>query len=161
MPQASPSDSAYSVFTLNSTAIPSGPYFLEVATGSVYMAYRLYSDFAGAFSQPLIQTPTGGFAFLSAQIAGSDALTIGVPSRLYYTAIAEKPLAGVRVGIKSIYDLEGVKSSNGNRAYYNLYPPCTANAVAVQKLLDAGAGRRGSPKGKPVRQRRKCNSGLG
>lgn len=103
------------------------------------MAYRLYSDFAGAFSQPLIQTPTGGFAFLSAQIAGSDALTIGVPSRLYYTATAEKPLAGVRVAIKSIYDLEGVKTSNGNRAYYNLYPPRTANAVTVQKLIDAGA----------------------
>jgi hypothetical protein len=50
------------------------------------MAYRLYSDFAGTFSQSLIQTPTGGLAVLSAQIAGSDLLTIGVPFRLYYTA---------------------------------------------------------------------------
>jgi Amidase len=138
-PEAPSPGSAYNVLALDSSAIPSGPYFLEVATGSVYMAYRLYSDFAGAFSQPLIQTSTGGFAFLSAQIAGSDALTIGVPSRLYYMATAEKPLAGVRVGIKNIYDLEGVKTSNGNRAYYNLYPPRTANAVAVQKLIDAGA----------------------
>ena len=103
------------------------------------MAYRLYSDFAGAFSQSLIQTPTGGFAVLSAQIAGSDSLTIGVPSRLYYTATTEQPLAGVRVGIKDIYDLQGVRTSNGNRAYYNLYPPRNANAVAVQKLIDAGA----------------------
>ena len=139
MPEAPSSGSAYSVFALDSTTIPSGPYFLEAANGSVYMAYRLYSDFAGAFSQPLIQTPSGGFAFLSAQVAGSDSLTIGVPSRLYYTATAEKPLAGIRVGIKNIYDLQGVKTSDGNRAYYNLYPPRHASAVAVQKLVDAGA----------------------
>ena len=139
MPEAPSSESNYTVFALDSPTIPSGPYFLEAATGSVYMAYRLYSDFAGAFSQPLIQTPAGGFAFLSAQTVGSASLTIGVPSRLYYTATAEKPLAGVRVGIKNIYDLEGVQTSDGNRAYYNLYPPRSASAIAVQKLIDAGA----------------------
>jgi Amidase len=139
MPEAPSPGSAYNILALDSSTIPSGPYFLEASTGSVYMAYRLYSDFAGAFSQPLIQTPTGGSAVLSAQIAGSDSLTIGVPSRLYYTATSEQPLAGVRVGIKDIYDLEGIRTSNGNRAYYNLYPPRTANAVAVQKLIDAGA----------------------
>jgi len=139
MPGAPSPGSGYNILTLDSSTIPSGPYFLEASTGSVYMAYRLYSDFAGAFSQPLIQTPAGGFAVLSAQIAGSDSLTIGVPSRLYYTATTEQPLAGVRVGIKDIYDLEGVRTSNGNRAYYNLYPPRNENAVAVQKLIDAGA----------------------
>jgi Amidase len=139
MPEAPSSGSAYNILALDSSTIPSGPYFLEAATGFLYMAYRLYSDFAGAFTQPLIQTLTGGFAFLSAQIAGSAALTVGVPSRLYYTATAKKLLAGIRVGIKNVYDLEGVKTSDGNRAYYNLYPPRNASAAAVQKLIDAGA----------------------
>ena len=129
---------SYEVCELD-TSIPTGPYFLEASTGAVYMTYRLYSDFAGAFSQPLLQTPSGGFDFLSAQIAGSASLTIGVPSKLYYTPTVEMPLAGVRIGIKNIYDLEGVKTADGNRAYYNLYPPRNANAVAVQKLIDAGA----------------------
>jgi hypothetical protein len=139
MPEAPSPGSVYNVLALDSSSVPSGPYFLEAATGSLHMAYRLYSDFAGAFSQPLILTPAGGFTFLSAQIAGSDSLSIGVPSRLYYTATTEKPLAGVRVGVKNIYDLKGVKTSDGNRAFYNLYPPRNASAVAVQKLIDAGA----------------------
>lgn len=138
MPGAA-SSSAYNVLEAESSTIPTGPYFLDATTGMIYMTYRLYSDFAGAFSQPLIQTPSGDFAFLSAQITGSASLTIGVPSRLYYTPTTEKPLAGVRVGIKNIYDLEGVKTSDGNRAYYNLYPPRNASAVAVQKLINAGA----------------------
>jgi hypothetical protein len=75
-------------FLINDYAVPTrGPLSLwQTSTGSVYMAYRFYSDFAGTFSQSLIQTPTGGLAVLSAQIAGSDLLTIGVPFRLYYTA---------------------------------------------------------------------------
>ncbi|KAJ7816504.1 glutamyl-tRNA amidotransferase, partial [Mycena olivaceomarginata] len=57
--------------------IPSGPYFLEMATGSLYPA--------------LLQTPGGTFQPLSAQIPGSASLTIGT---------ADKPLAGVRIGVK-------------------------------------------------------------
>ena len=103
------------------------------------MAYRLYEDYAGAFTESLLQTPLGDFTFLSAQIPSSASLTIGVPSRLYYTATSEKPLAGVRIGIKDIYDLKGVKTSDGNRAYYNLYPAANATGPAVQSLIDSGA----------------------
>ncbi len=90
-------------------AIPQGPYFLEMSTGTLYPVYRLYSDFAGAFSQALLQTPDGKFQPLSAQITGSASLTIGVPSRIYYTKTSDKPLAGVRIGVKDIYQLAGVK----------------------------------------------------
>ena len=62
-----------------------------------------------------------------------------MPSRLYYTVTAQKPLAGIRIGIKDIYDVAGVKTSDGNRAVYAFYPPKTANALPVQKLVDAGA----------------------
>jgi hypothetical protein len=122
-----------------SAGVPGGPYFMSAATGDIYMAYRLYSDFAGSFTESLFATPTGNFTTLSAAIEGTASLTIGVPSRLYHTPSSEMPLAGVRIGIKDIYDIAGVKTGNGNRAFYNLYPPATVNSVVVQKLIDAGA----------------------
>jgi len=127
------------VFKLNNKKIPAGPYFLEVSTGSLYPVHRLYQDFAGAFLEGLLQKPDGKFQTLSAQIPGSASLTIGVPSRLYYTKTASKPLAGVRLGVKDIYRLAGVKGSNGNRAWYNLYPASNVTGTAVQRLIDAGA----------------------
>lgn len=83
-----------------SNTVPSGPYFVQVSTGALHQVYRLYDDFSGSFTTPLLQTPEGTFQPLSAQIATSATLTIGVPSRLYYTKTAEKPLAGVRIGVK-------------------------------------------------------------
>jgi hypothetical protein len=122
-----------------SSKIPSGPYFLEVATGKVFQAYRLYSDFGAAFTESLLQAPDGTFQALSAQIPGSNTPTIGVPSRLYYTPTSKKPLAGVRVGVKDIYSLAGQKKSCGNRAWWHLYPEANETAPAIQNLIDAGA----------------------
>lgn len=121
------------------STVPSGPYFLETATGRLFPVYRLYVDFAEAFSTSLLQRPDGGFQPLSAQVQSSSSLTIGVPSRLYYTRTADKPLAGVRIGVKDIFDLKGVKRSNGNRAWYQLYPAAEQTAPAMQRLIDAGA----------------------
>ncbi|KAI0177538.1 amidase signature domain-containing protein [Pestalotiopsis sp. NC0098] len=129
-----------SVFGLKDTlAIPTGPYFINIFSGEVHQAYRLYEDFAGAFLEPLVQQPDGKFQTLSAHVQSSSSLTIGVPSRLYFTRTSEKPLAGVRVGVKDLYDLAGVKSSRGNRAWYGLYPPSNVTAPAIQNLIDAGA----------------------
>jgi hypothetical protein len=94
------------------TEIPNGPYFLSVYTGEVYQAYRLYSDYEGAFTEGTIEGSDGNFSTMSASIPVSVCLqmryfqfsdknkgvqspTIGVPSRLYYTKTDEKPLAGV------------------------------------------------------------------
>jgi hypothetical protein len=127
------------VLPLQDTALPSGPYFIDVETGSAYKAYRLYEDFSQTFTQSLLQKPDGSFQPLSAQVAAAGTLTVGVPSRLYFTKTKEQPLAGVRVGVKDIYHLKGVKSSYGNRAYYHFYPPNTVTAPAIQRLIDAGA----------------------
>ncbi|KAL8700263.1 MAG: hypothetical protein Q9201_005534, partial [Fulgogasparrea decipioides] len=121
-----------------SSTIPNGPYFLS-SIGALYQPYRLYTDFAGAFTQPLIPGSDGSYAALPAAIPGIESPTIGVPSRLYYTRTISKPLAGVRLGVKDIYDIAGVKTSNGNRAVYGFYPPGTKNSVPVQRLIDAGA----------------------
>lgn len=118
-------------------AIPPGPYF--ASQGCLYQPYRLYSDFAGAFTQPLIPASDGAYTALPANIAGIQSPAVGVPSRLYYTKTPEKPLAGVRTGIKDIYDVAGVKTSDGNRAWYGLFPPANVSALPVQRLIDAGA----------------------
>ncbi|RDL36007.1 putative Glutamyl-tRNA(Gln) amidotransferase subunit A [Venustampulla echinocandica] len=126
-------------FTGWRTEIPAGPYFMSPRTGNVYQAYRLYSDEQGAFTEGLKPNADGSYSVLSAAVPGDHSPTIGVPSRLYYTKTADKPLAGVRLGVKDIYDIKGVKTGNGNRAYYDLYPPRAATCPAVQRLIDAGA----------------------
>lgn len=126
-----------SSFASNTTAIPNGPYFVD-ANLAVYEAWRLYSDFQGAFLETTAPSTDGTFSVLPANIPGQS-LAIAVPSRLYYTKTAEKPLAGVRLGVKDIYDIAGLRTSNGNRAWYHFYPPASTTAVAIQRLIDAGA----------------------
>lgn len=131
--------SASLILQLDSPNVPPGPYFLETATGALHQAYRLYNDFSGAFTESLLQTPNGTFEPFSAHVASSATATIGVPSRLYYTRTAEKKMAGVRIGVKDVYQLAGAKSSLGSRAWYDLYPASTTTGTAVQRLIDAGA----------------------
>lgn len=119
--------------------IAKGPYFLAIATGNLHPVYRLYNDFAGAFNEALLANPDGTFQTLSAKIPGSATLTIGVPSRLYYETSESKPLAGVRVAVKDIFSLASVRRSNGNRAWYHLYPPSSPTATAISRLMEAGA----------------------
>lgn len=126
-----------STYVTNTTAIPSGPYFVS-STGAIYEAWRLYSDFAGAFTETLVPASDGTFSVLPANVPGQN-LAVAVPSRLYFTKTAEKPLAGVRLGVKDIYDVAGVHTSDGNRAWYHFYPVATANALPIQRLIDAGA----------------------
>ncbi|KAL8864006.1 MAG: hypothetical protein Q9198_010163, partial [Flavoplaca austrocitrina] len=41
--------------------------------------------------------------------------------------------------MKDIFDIAGLRTSNGNRAFEDLYPPRNATALPVQRLIDAGA----------------------
>ncbi|KAL6698439.1 amidase signature domain-containing protein [Trichoderma pleuroticola] len=126
------------VAPLNGSDLPSGPYFVDSA-GSAYRTYRLYDDFVGAFAESLLQKPDGSFETLTAKISSSATMSIGVLSRLYFTRTKEKPLAGIRIGVKDLFDLGGVKKSNGNRAWYHFYPEAEKTAPAIQNLIDAGA----------------------
>lgn len=48
--------------------IPSGPYFMSAYTGQLFQAYRLYSDFEGAFTEGVIATEGGNYSVMSAAI---------------------------------------------------------------------------------------------
>ena len=41
--------------------------------------------------------------------------------------------------MKDMFDIAGLRTSVGNRNFFNLYPPCTETASAIQRLIDAGA----------------------
>ncbi|KAJ0268828.1 hypothetical protein COL940_013011 [Colletotrichum noveboracense] len=117
--------------------IAEGPYFLSLE-GTAHRVFRLYSDSQAAFSETIYNNVNGNHSVLPAGLPGGGP-AIAVPSRLYYKATPGKPLAGVRLGVKDIYDIAGIKTGNGNRAWYNLYPPANQTAPAVQSLIDAGA----------------------
>lgn len=65
--------------------------------------------------------------------------TTAVPSRHYFPQDKIKPLNGLRVAIKDIYDLNGVRTAASNRAFRDMYPPRQRSASAIQRLIDDGA----------------------
>ncbi|OQE34681.1 hypothetical protein PENCOP_c016G07770 [Penicillium coprophilum] len=119
--------------------IPNGPYFYSPLTGEIYQAFRLYSDHQLAFTEAVLSDGTGGFKPLPATSSGAMTKSVAVPSKLYYTPTSAKPLAGLRIGVKDIFDMKGLRTSGGNRAFYDLYPPRNTTGPALQRLIDAGA----------------------
>jgi len=59
-------------------------------------------------------------------------------SRIKTQASSNSRLAGLRVVIKDNIHLKGIKTSVGNRAFYDTYPPRQESAECIQKLLDQG-----------------------
>ena len=64
---------------------------------------------------------------------------IAVPSRMYPAPTAAQPLAGKRISIKDCMRLAGVKTTQMNRAWCQLYGPEEKSAEYVTRLLDLGA----------------------
>ena len=67
-----------------------------------------------------------------------SALTVAVPSRLYHIPAEDKPFAGMRIGIKDIIDICGLRTGAASRAYTKLHSLRDDNAAIVQKLLELG-----------------------
>ncbi|EGC47731.1 amidase [Histoplasma capsulatum var. duboisii H88] len=119
-----------------------GPYFCNA--GQLHKVYRLYPDTAGAFTSATIQSPNDPYLYNSFNVSVFTeehplTLTIGVPSRLYFTPTQEKPLAGLRIAVKDTQDVRGIKTTGSSRAYAQLYGPRDKSATGVQRLLDHGA----------------------
>ena len=45
----------------------------------------------------------------------------------------------MRLAVKDLFDIKGLRVSGGNRAYYDLYEPRNVTAPALQRLIDLGA----------------------
>uniref|UniRef100_A0A8H7K2H6 Amidase domain-containing protein n=1 Tax=Bionectria ochroleuca TaxID=29856 RepID=A0A8H7K2H6_BIOOC len=90
------------------------------------------------------------FTRVSAAGNGYRSHGIAVPSRSYTQAFTpsgsgltdnetQSALRGLRIAVKDNYHIQGIKTSLGNRAYFNLYPTQNATAKVVSKLIDQGA----------------------
>ncbi|KAF7792761.1 hypothetical protein EIP86_003859 [Pleurotus ostreatoroseus] len=119
--------------------IPPGPYFVDPFTGQIFQAWLLYNDEQQAFLYGTVPDGHGGFSQLSAHIDGAATESIAVPSRLYFQPSQKQPLAGARIGVKDIFDIKGLRTGCGNRAFYQFYPPKAQTAPSIQRLIDGGA----------------------
>lgn len=118
--------------------IPQGPYLAKV-NGDVHLTevYRVYRDEAQAFTSPVVHTAENTFSDLSTPVAGLNTLSIPVPSRLYTMDLPNpRPLEGHRIAVKDLFDMAGLQTGGGSRAYFNTYPAKEATAVAIQHLVD-------------------------
>lgn len=62
-----------------------------------------------------------------------------MPSRIPAPDRTQKPLVGVRFAIKDVFEVEGLRVTAGNRAFYSLSAPATSTCSIIQRLIDAGA----------------------
>lgn len=120
---------------------PSGPYLFH-PSGKITKVYRLYRDHNFAFETPVTETLNGSYVPITGSVEtdANGALSIAVPSRLYYPPPSNaKPLSGKRLVVKDNYDLKGVRTVAGSRAIRELNEPAGENAPSMQKLIDLGA----------------------
>ena len=125
-----------------------GPYLVIGNIGQevvLHPVYRLYPDPQSAFTTGLLPAAPAASNYTLTQFAqsstGSGGMTsvqIPVPSRLY-SIDDTRPLAGKRVAVKDLYDVAGVRTGGGSRAYYSHTPPANVTAYSMQKLLASGA----------------------
>ncbi|KAI8623965.1 amidase signature domain-containing protein [Xylariaceae sp. FL1651] len=113
-----------------------GPYFIR--SQNLHRTWKLFPDIYEAFQLPTIQSFTGD-EFQPFTYLHEGNLMIPVPSKLHFPKTPDKPYNGLRVTVKDIIDLKGVKTAAQSRSYEKLYPPRSRNAYIVSRLIDLGA----------------------
>jgi Asp-tRNA(Asn)/Glu-tRNA(Gln) amidotransferase A subunit family amidase len=58
---------------------------------------------------------------------------------LYYETTKSLPLNGLRIAVKDVFHMKGLRTSVCNRAYHNFYPPQDATAPSLTRLVECGA----------------------
>ena len=95
---------------------------------------------AGRLSRESCSSVADSLSFLPLSLSAFEAVgTVAVPSHLHYPRNTEKPLNGLRLAVKDIFDLNGVRTAASNRSFRDLYPPRTKTAGTIQRLIDQGA----------------------
>lgn len=127
---------------LSGVELPPGPYAASVSEGSISLGavYRLYRDAYRDFLYGAYSANDGQGTFSAVEIFQSrfwDPL-IPVPSRLYAWG-DPRPLAGLRVAIKDLFDMKGLVTSGGSQAWAEITEPANETAPSIQRLVDLGA----------------------
>ncbi|KAF2748920.1 amidase family protein [Sporormia fimetaria CBS 119925] len=121
--------------------LPAGPYLATIGERSVSFAsvYRLYEDtyrtfLFGAYDA---NDGEGNHLPLGVFLPKTWDPMIPVPSRIYSWG-DERPLAGERVAIKDLYDIKGLQTSGGSKAWAHITPIANGTAPSVQRIIDLG-----------------------
>lgn len=119
-----------------------GPYIASPSgdgTSQFSLVYRLYQDryrtfVFGAYPDP---STTGSYKPLPLSIAHYQDPLIPVASRLYSLS-DPRPFAGMRISIKDLYDIKGLQTSGGSRAWATVTPIADETAPVIQRIIDLG-----------------------
>ncbi|KAK3328636.1 amidase signature domain-containing protein [Cercophora scortea] len=115
-----------------------GPYAL--VKGKLRNVWKLVDDSNGTCMVTLKPQLGNADTFASFDRIGSDDKfpMFCLSSRIQAQAAYDSPLAGLRIIVKDNIHLKGTKTSVGNRAFYNAYPPRQDTAECIQSLLSQG-----------------------
>lgn len=104
-------------------------------------ALRLREDTNSAFMLPVAPQTSYSRPFVRLGLSGDspDTLIVATTSHFVAPLSSERPLAGLRVAVKDIFDMHGLRTSACNRAWVSVAQPATSTALCVQRLMAAGA----------------------
>lgn len=123
------------------STIDPGPYLADIGEDgriSISKVYRLYQDRYRDFLYGTYpSTEIGIYQALPSFISFYEDPLIPVPSRIY-SLFDTRPLAGLRIAVKDLYDLAGTKTSAGSRAWTEVTSVRNTTAPAIQRIIDLG-----------------------
>lgn len=120
--------------TRGSYSLILGPQLL--CNGMLMPVSRLYEDEAGVFMPHFNFGAGGGLRRAAGAVPGNR---IAVRSRAAMPIVMERPLQGMRMTVKDMFDLRGHRTGLGSKAYLELAEPAKKTAPTIQRLLDLGA----------------------
>ncbi|KAF3480209.1 uncharacterized protein GIQ15_05556 [Arthroderma uncinatum] len=80
----------------------------------------------------------GHFKQFHLKSVDGQSLSVALPSRIKGQAVSGSSIAGWRMLIKDNIHLQGIKSSLGNKAFYDAYPTQPETAECLKRLIDHG-----------------------
>ncbi|KAK0111635.1 hypothetical protein ONS95_001980 [Cadophora gregata] len=103
--------------------------------------WKLVDDVNGTCMVTLNPNQNANDGFKPFPVLSSDDRfsSFALPSRITSRATSNSLFAGMRILVKDNIHLKGIKTSVGNRAFYETYPPQPETAECVKRLIDQGA----------------------
>ena len=83
-------------------------------------------------------SPFHAFETFQTRSTNSQLSCFALRSQIKVKATFHSPLAGLRILVKDNIHLQGMRTSVGNRAFYDTYPPRRETADCIQRLINHG-----------------------
>ena len=118
--------------------LPTGPYVSY--QGRLWQPLRIYNDAQSAFMVSLEpHLAHDSKHTVRTTLESNSNVDIVVPSRLYAKRTPDRPLSGLRIAVKDVFDIKGTRTSLSNKAYHDLYGKRGKTASSISSLIAKGA----------------------